>query len=97
MKLSNLVVPLALFAATQALAAESDIIAVGRLWHVLVDQGAGAGKEGARFGQQNLDAKLLEHPQRRVVDGGDLVVRKDRLRPTTLRRSSMQHPGKPRR
>jgi len=56
MKLSNLVVPLALFAATQAFAAESDIIAVGRLWHGLQIAGPDAlGRYALRVDITDLD------------------------------------------
>ena len=42
---------------------------------VFVDAGAGRTVQRPRLRQQDLQAELLEHPQRGVVDGGDPILR----------------------
>jgi hypothetical protein len=70
-----------------------DVAADAHHLAVLVDQSAGTSKNGARLRQQHLGAELLEHAQRRVVDRGDLVGRKDRLRQERVLQRTIVRPA----
>jgi hypothetical protein len=50
-----------------------------------VGDGPGVPVQRARLRQQDLEADLLQHPQRGIVDGGDPVFGKQRLRMNGLR------------